>query len=71
MDAENWRINVKRDTRNEQISDGGELDEVVIGSWFHLEKMDDNRWWMRIGKDGVEVNIVDGVVSTRFDKDRY
>jgi hypothetical protein len=32
-----------------------EVDEIVIGSWFHLEMMDDNEYWMSIG--GLVVNV--------------
>jgi hypothetical protein len=26
-----------------------ELDEVVIGSWLHLEQMDVGQWWLNVG----------------------
>jgi hypothetical protein len=36
-----------------------EVDEIVIDHWFHLEGMDTNQYWMRIG--GLAVNVqVDG-----------
>ncbi len=36
-----------------------EVDEVFIDGWFHLEQMDTNQYWMRIG--GLAVNVtVDG-----------
>lgn len=35
--------------------EGTEFDELVIGSWIHLEQMDTGVWWMNIG--GVTVNI--------------
>ena len=33
------------------------LDEVVIDKWFHLEQMDDDAWWIRIGDLIVDVNV--------------
>ena len=47
-----------------QMCDDGSLDEIVIGSgdcvWFHVERMDDTCYWMRIG--GMEFHV-------NFDKD--
>lgn len=31
------------------------IDEVIIGSWFHLEQMDSRSYWMNVG--GVMINI--------------
>jgi hypothetical protein len=36
------------------------FDELVIDDWFHLEQMDDNQWWMRIGDAMVNVRVKDG-----------
>ena len=41
-------------------SEGVEFDELVVGTWFHMEQMGDRDWWMRIGDDdegGVTVNV--------------
>ena len=35
--------------------EGTEFDELVVGSWIHLEQMDTGTWWMNVG--GVTVNI--------------
>lgn len=34
---------------------GTEFDEVVVGSWLHLEQMDTGLWWANVG--GVTVNV--------------
>ena len=26
-----------------------DFDELVVGSWIHIEQMDTGRWWMNIG----------------------
>ena len=39
---------------------GTEFDELVVGSWLHVEQMDSGKWWMNIG--GV-------VVWVRADRD--
>lgn len=37
------------------VLEGTEFDELVIGSWIHLEQMDTGCWWMNVG--GVTVNV--------------
>lgn len=32
-----------------------EFDELVVGSWLHIEQMDTGTWWMNIG--GVTVHV--------------
>jgi hypothetical protein len=66
-----WRLNLKRNGTDAEVSDDGDLDELVIDDWFHLEQMDDGRWWIRVGKDAIEVNLLGGQVTVRYDKDRY
>ena len=31
------------------ILPGTEFDELVVGSWLHVEQMDTGRWWANIG----------------------
>lgn len=37
------------------VLEGTEFDELVIGSWIHLEQVDAGKWWVTIG--GVTVNV--------------
>ena len=49
--------------RVESCKDGG-FDELVVGDWFHMERMDKVWWWMRIGEDIYHATIAkDGTVS--------
>ena len=43
------------DTTSYTALEGTEFDELVIGSWIHLEQMDNGRWWMNVG--GVTINV--------------
>ena len=43
------------DLTSHVVVEGTEFDELVVGSWIHLEQMDTGRWWMNVG--GVTVNI--------------
>jgi hypothetical protein len=40
--------------------DGEVFDELVVDDWLHIEKMDRERWWMRVGD--VVVWVQSGVV---------
>lgn len=47
--------NADSDERRDLALPGTDLDEVVIGSFFHLEQMDTGLWWISIG--GVTVHV--------------
>lgn len=36
---------------------GAEFDELVVGGWFHLERMDDRTWWMCVSGVHIWVRI--------------
>ena len=40
---------------------GAVFDELVVDDWLHVEQMDRDTWWMRIGADLV-VRVRRGVV---------
>jgi len=44
-----WRIQAKDGDRIIALENEGMFDELVIDQWLHLEQMDDDRWWLRIG----------------------
>ena len=31
------------------LQNQGDFDELVVGTWFHLEQMSGRQWWMRVG----------------------
>lgn len=37
------------------VIDGTEFDELVVGSWLHVEQMDTRVWWINAG--GVTVHV--------------
>jgi hypothetical protein len=45
-----------------------QVDELVISPWFHLEAMDDNQYYLRIGSRAFNVVITDGEASM-FDQE--
>lgn len=42
-------------TSRTTVLPGCEFDELVVGSWLHVEQMDGGTWWMNIG--GVTVHV--------------
>lgn len=41
-----------------------EFDELVIDEWFHLEQMDRNSWWMRVGDVDIWVRVANGKATS-------
>jgi hypothetical protein len=39
----------------QHVLEGTEFDELVVGSWIHVEQMSDRVFWMNVG--GVTINI--------------
>ncbi|MDX2996404.1 hypothetical protein [Streptomyces scabiei] len=37
------------------LLEGTEFDELVVGSWLHIEQLDTSVWWINIG--GVTVHV--------------
>jgi hypothetical protein len=44
---------------------GADFDELVVDGWFHIERMDTRRWWMRVYAN----NGDDLIVWVDVDKD--
>lgn len=36
------------------------FDELVIDGWLHLEQMEDQAWWLRLGESTFWIQIEDG-----------
>jgi len=48
----NWRLSydaLDNHATRINVENSGDLDELVVDQWFHLERMDRRAWWMRIG----------------------
>ena len=59
-----WRFNAPPMLKDVEGDGNSYCDELVIGDWFHLEHMNDNHWWMRIGND-LNINITINDDGTR------
>ena len=52
-----WRLLAHEEEGPVEITNRGLFDELVVDSWFHMEKMDSHRWWLRLGDADVRVEI--------------
>jgi len=52
-----WRLSFQTGGASQQISDAGEVDEVVLGKWLHVENLDRDVWWVRVGDMRMDVRI--------------
>lgn len=50
---EGWRIGT------DQISASSKngFDELVVGDWFHMERMNDADWWLRLGQREADITV--------------
>jgi hypothetical protein len=67
-----WRTLAKTENRDVYAENSGSLqrdhkgkknfyfDELVIDQWFHLEMMDENSYWMRVGEYRIDIKFIDG-----------
>jgi hypothetical protein len=44
-----WRLLAHEGEGSFEVENRGIIDEVVIDNWLHLEQMDEQEWWMRLG----------------------
>src|SRR5688572_18655785 len=55
MNGDEWRAAFDADGARREVSGESGFDELVIGSWFHIERMDHFHWWIRIGPSRVSI----------------
>lgn len=56
---ETWRFSFDPDfdTRKTLTHADGEIDEIVMDNWLHLERMGDNQIWLAVGDTHFDVSI--------------
>ena len=55
--TDSWRIHVEDAGKVTDLKGIEGFDELVVGDWFHLERMDKNVWWARVGDARLIVTI--------------
>lgn len=72
LPGSSWRLLTHRDTEAISIENDGVLDELVLDDWFHLERMQENLWWMRVGDTRILVEIrAQGAVALKVERGFY
>ena len=52
-----WRILAHREGETVELENQGKFDELVLDDWLHVEQMDDNVWWLRVGDVRIFVTV--------------
>ena len=67
-----WRVLARDADRKIEHANEGVFDELVVDHWFHLERLDDRTWWMRVGDARLQVFIAqDGTVTLDVQRGFY
>ncbi len=53
---DSWRLHAVAGDKETSLSSPAGFDELVVGDWFHIERMDKNVWWMRVGDARIMVS---------------
>ena len=60
---DSWRVNADQLAAK---ADNG-FDEVVVGCWLHLERMDTGGWWLRLGDQEADIRVTaNGKATVRW-----
>ncbi len=67
-----WRTLARDGERMIEAANEGVFDELIIDHWFHLEQMDDQTWWMRVGDARVDIKVrADGSAEISVEREVY
>jgi hypothetical protein len=67
-----WRLVARDGERNVTAENEGVFDELVVDDWLHLEQMEDDTWWMRLGDARIDIKVLaDGRVEVSIERDVY
>jgi hypothetical protein len=67
-----WRVLAHNGTERIELENRGVFDELVVAQWLHVEQMDDNVWWLRVGDARVNVRVErDGSVEVDVERGFY
>jgi hypothetical protein len=55
-----WRLLAHRGSERIELEDQGLFDELVVDDWIHLEQMEENIWWVRLGDARITITLAPG-----------
>lgn len=59
-----WRLLAHDQGDAIEVENRGIFDELVVDEWLHIENLDTNAWWLRVGDARVIVTITPGAPPT-------
>jgi hypothetical protein len=67
-----WRLLAHRENGDLELENEGLFDELTLEHWFHIEQMDEDLWWMRVGDARITVAVgPDGQPSVAVERGFY
>lgn len=67
-----WRILAKDGEREVTAQNEVVFDELVVDGWLHLEQMNENTWWMRVGDARLDIKVGPaGRAEVSIERDAY
>lgn len=67
-----WRLLAHAGDTPIEFENRGVFDELVVDNWLHVEQMDDDTWWLRVGDARISVRIhVDGTAEVDVERGFY
>ncbi len=67
-----WRLLAHRASGDLAIENDGIFDELVLDHWFHLERMQERLWWLRVGDARLLVELnEDGSTAVTVERGFY
>jgi hypothetical protein len=58
--GESWRLLAHREGGPMELQNQGAFDELILDDWLHIEQMEENVWWIRVGDARLTITLHDG-----------
>ena len=67
-----WRLLAHQESGDLAIENEGLFDELVLDHWFHMERMQERLWWLRVGDARLLVELhEDGSAELKVERGFY
>lgn len=68
-----WRLLAHREIGEDlSVENEGLFDELILDHWFHLERMEERLWWLRVGDARLLVELhEDGSAELKIERGFY
>ena len=70
--GQSWRLRAVEASEVFEAENRGIFDELVVDQWLHIEQMEADTWWMRVGDSSITVKVdANGKVSVVIERNVY